>query len=211
MINNNELFKKYQDEKTIKNRNEIVGNNYGLVGTIVTKLNDKTVSPTEDLFQIGVLGLIKAVERFDISRGNQFSTFAIHFIRGEIAHYLRDKTSYFSGRPDLRRLNLKTCNKKQIEEYHNYFFIDSLNIKVGFNDNAELIDILPANEKLENIYLEDLLSSLNEKERFLLIEHYIHDQQFKTIATTLSHSPSHISNLHRQCLTKIRNRCLKLN
>jgi RNA polymerase sigma-B factor len=45
----------------------------------------------EDLLQVGCLGLIRAVERFDLDKGSAFSSFAIPYIRGEIQHYLRDK------------------------------------------------------------------------------------------------------------------------
>jgi RNA polymerase sigma-B factor len=46
----------------------------------------------DDLLQIGCLGLIQAIERFDMSRGLAFSSFAMPYIRGEIQHYLRDKS-----------------------------------------------------------------------------------------------------------------------
>ena len=46
----------------------------------------------DDLIQVGSLGLIRAIERFDISKGHAFSSFATPYIRGEIQHYLRDKS-----------------------------------------------------------------------------------------------------------------------
>jgi RNA polymerase sigma-B factor len=46
----------------------------------------------EDLLQVGSIGLIRAIERFSIEKGNAFSSFAIPYIRGEIQHYLRDKS-----------------------------------------------------------------------------------------------------------------------
>jgi RNA polymerase sigma-B factor len=45
----------------------------------------------DDLLQVGCMGLIRAVERFELSKGNAFSSFAVPYIRGEIQHYLRDK------------------------------------------------------------------------------------------------------------------------
>jgi RNA polymerase sigma-B factor len=45
----------------------------------------------EDLLQVGSIGLIRAIERFDTSKGNAFSSFAMPYIRGEIQHYLRDR------------------------------------------------------------------------------------------------------------------------
>jgi RNA polymerase sigma-B factor len=45
----------------------------------------------EDLVQVGCLGLLRAIERFNVEKGSAFSSFAIPYIRGEIQHYLRDK------------------------------------------------------------------------------------------------------------------------
>ena len=87
-----QLLRQYQVNPCRQLRNQIVQLNIGLVRKEVNHwINQCTESP-EDLLQVGCLGLIRAIERFDLSRGCAFSTFAVPYIRGEIQHYLRDKS-----------------------------------------------------------------------------------------------------------------------
>lgn len=73
-------------------REEKVENNLGLVYSIAKKFSDKGVD-YEDLVQIGCIGLIKAVDNFDESRGFSFSTYAVPVIIGEIRQFFRDDGS----------------------------------------------------------------------------------------------------------------------
>lgn len=56
----------------------------------------------EDLFQVGCLGLLKAIDRFDADRGTQFSTYAVPLILGEVQRYLRDSSQTSAGRSAYR-------------------------------------------------------------------------------------------------------------
>ena len=85
------LFQKYQKEQTTKIRNQIMELNFGLVKKEAYHWVNQCNESFEDLLQVGSIGLIRAIERFDIEKGNAFSSFAIPYIRGEIQHYLRDK------------------------------------------------------------------------------------------------------------------------
>lgn len=70
-------------------RDELVLKNAGLVWSIVKRFSGRGV-PSEDLFQIGNIGLIKAIDKFDLSLGLQFSTYAVPLIQGELKRFLRD-------------------------------------------------------------------------------------------------------------------------
>jgi RNA polymerase sigma-B factor len=72
-------------------RNDAVTKHAKLVHKIVHRMIRKCTEPYEDLYQVGCMGLIKAVNRFDESLGNAFSSFAVPYIEGEIRHYLRDQ------------------------------------------------------------------------------------------------------------------------
>jgi RNA polymerase sigma-B factor len=89
------LFKDYQRSPTIELRNQLIELNFGLVKKEAYYWVNQCQESYEDLLQVGCLGLIRAIERFDITKGHSFSTFAIPYIRGEIQHYLRDKGSPF--------------------------------------------------------------------------------------------------------------------
>jgi RNA polymerase sporulation-specific sigma factor len=70
-------------------RNQLVEGNLRLVRALVGRFATTGADP-EDLFQIGCIGLLKAVDRFDLSYGVRFSTYAVPLILGEIRRYLRD-------------------------------------------------------------------------------------------------------------------------
>lgn len=74
------------DEKA---RNELITQNMGLVHSVVRRFVGRG-HDTEDLFQIGCIGLIRAAERFELSFGVQFSTYAVPMIIGEIKRFIRD-------------------------------------------------------------------------------------------------------------------------
>lgn len=73
----------------IKARDTLVEENLGLVWNIVRRFYGRGYE-TEDLFQIGSVGLIKAIDKFDTSLGLQFSTYAVPLITGEIKRFIRD-------------------------------------------------------------------------------------------------------------------------
>ena len=70
-------------------RDTLIEENIGLVWSIVRRFQNRGVE-TEDLFQIGSIGLIKAVDKFDPAYQVQFSTYAVPMIAGEIRRFLRD-------------------------------------------------------------------------------------------------------------------------
>ncbi len=72
-----------------KAREVLIEKNLGLVHSIVRRFLGRGVE-AEDLFQIGTIGLIKAIDHFDLSYDVKFSTYAVPLITGEIKRYLRD-------------------------------------------------------------------------------------------------------------------------
>ncbi|MBW4422110.1 MAG: sigma-70 family RNA polymerase sigma factor [Myxacorys californica WJT36-NPBG1] len=77
-------------ESAIRLRNQLVEQNIGLAREIAHRAASECPEPYEDLEQIAAIGLIRAVEKFDPSTGNAFSSFAVPYIRGEIQHHNRD-------------------------------------------------------------------------------------------------------------------------
>lgn len=86
-----ELLCAYQQHPSIELRNKLVRLNAGLVRKIAHRISHQCAEPYEDLEQIGYLGLIRAIERFNSSQGCAFSSFAVPYIRGEMLHFLRDR------------------------------------------------------------------------------------------------------------------------
>ena len=93
-------------------RAEIVEKNIGLVWSVVKKFSGRGVE-SEDLFQIGCIGLIKAIDKFDTSFNVKFSTYAVPMIMGEIKRFLRDDGIIKVSR-GLKELSLKASTVRDI-------------------------------------------------------------------------------------------------
>ena len=73
-------------------RNELIQGNLRLVLSVIKRFNGRGENP-DDLFQIGCIGLMKAIDHFDITQQVRFSTYAVPMIIGEIRRYLRDNNA----------------------------------------------------------------------------------------------------------------------
>ena len=91
MVRQAELIRQAQDGDK-KARDKVVSDNLGLVHAIVRRF-EKRGHDREELFQIGCIGLIKAIDHFDLSLNLAFSTYAVPMIIGEIRRYMRDNSS----------------------------------------------------------------------------------------------------------------------
>ena len=83
-------FREYRNNPTIEARNALVEEHLYMVDILIRKYLGKGVD-YDDLYQVGALALVQAVERFDPERGYEFSSFATPTILGEIKKYFRDK------------------------------------------------------------------------------------------------------------------------
>ena len=99
-------------------REQLVKENVGLVWSVVKRFYGRGTDP-EDLFQIGSIGLLKAIDKFDLSYDVRFSTYAVPMISGEIKRFLRD-----DGMIKVSRVLKETAVKaKSVKE--------ALNLKLG--------------------------------------------------------------------------------
>lgn len=105
-----EMLKMIKDGKT-ELKQEFVNANLRLVLSLVKKFNHRCDN-VDDVFQVGVVGLIKAVDNFDISQNVQFSTYAVPMIIGEIKRFLRDSSSMRISR-SIRDLSYKLSKEKE--------------------------------------------------------------------------------------------------
>ena len=129
-----ELFKKFQngDEKA---REELVNGNLKLVLSILKRFNKKNEN-MDDLFQVGCIGLLKAIDNFDLSYGVKFSTYCVPMVLGEVRRYLRDNSTIRISR-SIKDIAYKVLKLK-----------DELTMKNGIEPtNEELAKILEIDEK----------------------------------------------------------------
>mgnify|MGYP001639092290 FL=1 len=120
-----ELLKKAA-EGDKKAREELISGNLKLVLSVIRRFSGRGENP-DDLFQVGCIGLIKAIDNFDLSHGVKFSTYAVPMIIGELRRYLRDNTPIRVSR-SVRDLAYKALSVK-----------DELSAKLSREPNIEEI------------------------------------------------------------------------
>ncbi len=102
---NEELVRQYQQDRSPEVLQEILDRNDGLIHAVLKRF-PYFPDPYEDLVQVARLGMIKAVQRFELDRGVEFSSYATAVIDGEVRHYLRDSTLMHQPRW------LRSCEKR---------------------------------------------------------------------------------------------------
>jgi len=105
-----ELLEKVK-QGDMKAREELISGNLKLVLSVVKRFSGRGENP-DDLFQVGCIGLIKAIDNFDISHNVQFSTYAVPMIIGELRRYLRDNTPIRVSR-SVRDLAYKALSARE--------------------------------------------------------------------------------------------------
>ena len=132
-LSSQEQMKMLREIKSGKNelKDEFINANLRLVLSIVKKFNNRGEN-VDDIFQVGVVGLIKAIDNFDITQPVQFSTYAVPMIIGEIKRYLRDNSAFRVTR-SLRDLSyvVSQAKEKYIMEKNEEPTIDELVKIVG--------------------------------------------------------------------------------
>ncbi len=134
---NLELFKKYKDNNDINARNELINGNLKLVLSIIKRFNHRGEN-LDDLFQVGCLGLVKAIDNFDISYNVKLSTYAVPMILGEVKRYLRDNNSLRVSR-SVKDLAYNVLKVK--EELTNKLGRDVTIEEISKEMNIDIVDI----------------------------------------------------------------------
>ncbi len=227
-----ELFNSYkQGDKKAKDK--IVEGNLKLVLSILKRYQNKCDN-MDDLFQIGVVGLIKAVDNFDLSFNVRFSTYAVFMIDGEIKRYIRDNNSLrvsrstkelsyklINYREDYLSKNYKyptneeMCNYFNISPYELYKTLNSLN-DVGsifepiYSDGGDTIYLV---DQLEDKKLKDLdellalreaMSKMKDREKIIITKRYIDGLSQAEIAEELSISQAQVSRIENNALNSVK-------
>lgn len=139
-----ELIKKSQAGDS-QARDELVYGNIKLVLSVVKKFNNRGEN-LDDLFQVGAMGLLKAIDNFDFSHGVKFSTYAVPMIIGEIRRYLRDNSKVRISRSmkDIAYQALQ-YKEKYLNENHQEPTIEQIAKALGLDE----IDVVIALEAIQ--------------------------------------------------------------
>ena len=229
---NLELFKKMQEGDPFA-RDDLINGNLKLVLSILKKFNNK-VDNLDDLFQVGCLGLVKAIDNFDTSYNVTLSTYACPLIIGEVKRYIRDNTSLRISRSvkDIAYKSLKlkeNLNEKGkipsdkeiaeilgVTEYEVSNAINSLREPVSmyepiYNDGGDTIYLYDQLATQESAYSNDIklavekaMEHLKKRELEILRDRFIIGRTQMEIATELGISQAQISRIEKNAINNIK-------
>ncbi|WP_058485809.1 RNA polymerase sporulation sigma factor SigF [Defluviitalea phaphyphila] len=144
-----ELIKKAQSGDTTA-RDQLVEENIGLVWSIVKRFKNRGYD-MEDLFQIGSIGLIKSIDKFDLNYNVKFSTYAVPMIMGEIKRFMRDDGMIKVSR-SLKEIGAKAriLKEKFIKNMEREPTVQELANELGI-EVEELVMAIEANNEVESL------------------------------------------------------------
>ena len=176
VLSNKEMRKLFKEMNNgnITARNKIVGGNLRLVLSVLQRFNNRG-EPIDDLFQVGCIGLMKAIDNFDLSKNVKFSTYAVPMIIGEIKRHLRDNNPIRVSR-SLRDTAYKALQMKEEIENKNSTEVNLTEVakEIGI-PREEIVHALDAiqdpislfepiyNDGGDPIYVLDQISDNNEE------------------------------------------------
>ncbi len=154
-------------------KEKIVSDNEGLVWSIARRFMGRGYD-LEEIFQIGCIGLLKAIDRFDSEFNVQFSTYAVPLISGEIKRFLRDngmikvsrilKQNGYKISKAREELNARLCREATIEEISQ---MTGMSIE-------EIVMATEANREIESIYQ---MAYSNEGNEMYLVDKYVDEDK----------------------------------
>ena len=211
-------------------KNELVENNMGLVYSIAGRFLNRGCEP-EDIIQIGAVGLIKAVKKFDLSFGVQFSTYAVPLIIGEIKKFIRDDGAIKVSRSVKERaararraeeeLRCRLGRDPKIAELAAETGMDEWDITEAFeaslppeslqaaaDDEAPLINRISSDDTedriVDKVFLNNALKTLTDRERDVIILRYYRGRTQTETAELIGVSQVQISRIEKKALLKLR-------
>ena len=212
-------------------KQRMVEENAGLIWSIVRRYFGRGVE-AEDLYQLGCMGFLKAIEGFDLEYGTQFSTYAVPKISGEIRRFLRDdgaikvsrtlKEQAQQIRTARNRLSLELGREPLLSEVSDVTGFspediaaaelavmptDSLQRPAG-EDGCSLGQLIPGEEIeeriLEEMSLRDAISALDPRQKAVIRMRYFRSMTQEKTAAVLGVSQVQVSRIERKAVAELR-------
>lgn len=209
----------------------LIVENTGLIWSVVRRFLGRGAE-ADDLYQLGCLGFLKAVEGFDLNFGTQFSTYAVPKIAGEIRRFLRDDGAVKVSRGIKERAaTIKTIRNRLVNSLGREPTIAELSRHTGFtvediataeaatacvesmqqqtgDDGFSLESILSDTQTedmlLEQISLRQAIAKLPERERTVIQLRYFHGLTQHRVSVVLNVSQVQVSRIEKKALIKLK-------
>ncbi len=211
----------------------LVSENSGLIWSVARRFTGRGAE-TEDLYQLGCLGFLKAVSGFDLQYGTQFSTYAVPKITGEIRRFLRDDGAVKVSRgikeqaasiKAARNLLINALGREPtLQEISNQTGLTAEEIALaesataatesihaetgeeGFSLEQVLTDTESEEEMVEKISLRQAIAALPEREATVIRLRYYHGLTQQRVSAVLSVSQVQVSRIEKKALAHLRQR-----
>lgn len=210
----------------------LIQENSPLIKSVIRRYRNKGVE-YDDLYQLGCMGFLKAIKNFSEKFEVKFSTYAVPMIAGEVKRFLRDdgyikvsrstktlasRIAYFVDEYKALHHESPTINliadEFGIEPQDAVFAMDSSKFPVSIYDKNDdeqsqsILEKLPSTEttddNIEKIVLKDVINSLDERERKIILLRYYRDKTQSEVARVLNVSQVQVSRLETKILEKLR-------
>ncbi len=210
---------------------QLVEENSGLIWSVVRRFLGRGTEP-DDLYQLGCLGLLKAVEGFDLEYGTQFSTYAVPKIAGEIRRFLRDdgavkvsrslKEQSASIKAARSRLTTALGREPTIQEISRQTGLSAEEIALaetataatesiqrqtgeeGFSLENILTDTESEEGLVEKIALRQAIDALPQREKTVIQLRYFHCLTQQRVAKVMQVSQVQVSRIEKKALAMLR-------
>lgn len=212
-------------------KEELVEANTGLIWSVAKRFMGRGTE-TEDLYQLGCLGFLKAVEGFDLAYGTQFSTYAVPKIAGEIRRFLRDDGAVKVSRGIKERAaTIKTTRNQLVHALGREPTILEISRQTGFSPEeiamaetataaiesiqqetgeegfsleSVLSDTQTEEQLVERLSLKQAIGALPEREALVIQLRYFHGLTQDRVARVLSVSQVQVSRIEKKALSQLR-------
>ncbi len=209
----------------------LLAENTGLIWSVAKRFTGRGVEP-DDLYQLGCLGFLKAIDGFDLSYGTQFSTYAVPKISGEIRRFLRDDGAVKVSRGIKERaMAIKTARtflthtfdrEPTIQEIatHTGFTTEEIAVaecataniesihqttgEEGFSLESILTDTESEEKLLEKFALRQAIDRLPEREATVIRLRYYHALTQERVSKVLNVSQVQVSRIEKKALERLR-------
>lgn len=173
-----ELLKKIKEDGDRRARHDLIEGNLRLVLSVIQRFANRGENP-DDLFQVGCIGLMKAIDNFDITQNVRFSTYAVPMIIGEIRRYLRDyntirvsrslRDTAYHAMQIKERIQNDTGRDATIEEIAKEMDIEPVDVVLALEAIVEPISLYEPvySDGGDTIYVMDQVGSSESDEDWL--------------------------------------------
>ena len=212
-------------------KEQLIVENSGLIWSVVRRFIGRGTDP-DDLYQLGCLGFLKAVDGFDVNYGTQFSTYAVPKISGEIRRFLRDDGAVKVSRGlKERATTVKTARNQLMHTLGREPTVHEIAVETGISEEeisiaetatadvesihqsigengfsleSVLTDLQSEESIMERVLLKQAISQLVERDALVIKLRYYHGLTQQRVSKVLHVSQVHVSRIEKKALLQLR-------